>query len=410
MTDVWGDQRATRRQLTLDIVGATLFGLVMFAVHVSIGAGAAVATLLLAVGLGFRRVSWQVMSGFAIGGGVAQMLGPNIAYLANAAYAVFFFTLGSHRDARVRRFGMAAAGIAVVGAAAYGATRGGVEMSGFGRGATAVGLGSTAALFVVGGWVAGYLRWQSRQTVQARIDAQLEAAERRRVTELYDIEQERRRIAADMHDVVAHSWAVVAAQSDGARYALRENPAGAEHALEVIGETARTAITDLRTIVAQLRDPGLQPSTPGYAQQAELVERMRASGMTLELTETGTRDESPLVALTAHRLLGESLTNALKHGDLSVPVRVDVDWTNGYRLDVINQVRHSSGSRSSGSQASASQAPGGHGLVGMAERTTVAGGTFRAGREGDSWIVTAHIPAYSSASAVTNPAATDADA
>lgn len=265
MTDVWGDQRATRRQLTLDIVGAVLFGLVMFAIHVSLGAGAGIAAVLLALGLGFWRVSWKVMSGFALAGAISQVLGPDIAYVANGAYAVFFFTLGSHRDARVRRFGMAAAGVAVLGAPVYGATRGGGDLSSFGRGATAVGLGSTAALFVFGGWVAGYLRWQSRQTVQARIDAQLEAVGRRRVTELNDIEQERRRIAADMHDVVAHSWAVVAAQSDGARHALRDNPAGAERALEVIGETARTAISDLRTIVAQLRDPAFSrapPATP----------------------------------------------------------------------------------------------------------------------------------------------------
>jgi signal transduction histidine kinase len=382
MTDVWGDQRATRRQLALDIVGAVLFGLVMLAIHVSLGVGASIATVLLAFALGVRRVSWQVMSAFAFAGSVSQVLGSDIAYLANATYAVCFFTLGSHRNARVRRFGLAAAGVAVLGAATYGAVRGAGSMTTIGGWATAIGLGSIAAVFVFGGWVAGYLRWQSRQTVQARIDAQLEAVERRRVTELYDIEQERRRIAADMHDVVAHSWAVVAAQSDGARYALRDNPAGAERALEVIGETDRTAITDLRTIVAQLRDPALAPSTPGYAQQAELVNRMRASGMTLDLTETGTRDESPLVALTAHRLLGESLTNALKHGDLSAPVRVAVDWNEGYRLHVTNTVKGSATDEPSG----------GHGLVGMAERTTVAGGTFSAGRDGDAWIVNAHVP------------------
>lgn len=378
---MWGDQRATRRQLTLDIGGAVLFGLVMLAIHVSLGSSASIATVLLAVALAIRRVSWQVMSGFALAASVAQVLGPNIAYLANVAYAVFFFTLGSHRDARVRRFGLVSAAVAVLGAATYGLLHGAANVGGFKGLFTAVGLGATAALFVFGGWAMGYFRWQGRQTVQARIDAQLEAVERRRVTELYDIEQERRRIAADMHDVVAHSWAVVAAQSDGARYALRDNPAGAEHALEVIGETARSAITDLRTIVAQLRDPALQPSTPGYAQQAELEERMRSSGMALELTEAGTRDESPLIALTAHRLLGESLTNALKHGDLSAPVRVFVDWTDGYRLHVTNDVSGPAG-----------EASGGHGLVGMAERTTVAGGTFSAGREGNQWVVTAHIP------------------
>ena len=90
MTDVWGDQRATRRQLTLDLAGAVLFGLAMLAIHVSLGAGAAIATVLLAFGLGFRRVSWQVMSAFGFAGAVSQVLGSDIAYLANAAYAVFF--------------------------------------------------------------------------------------------------------------------------------------------------------------------------------------------------------------------------------------------------------------------------------------------------------------------------------
>ena len=387
MTDVWGDERPTRRQVLLDVAVAAVFGLFMFAIHVALGAGAAVATVLLAVALGFRRVSWQLMSAFAVAGSVAQVLGPNIAYLANLVYAVFFFTLGSHRDPRVRRFGVAAAAAAVLGAMAYGLLRGAGDIGGYRGAFTAVGLGATAALFVFGGWTAGYLRWQSRQTVQARVDAQLEAVERRRVTELYDIEQERRRIAADMHDVVAHSWAVVAAQSDGARYALQDRPADAEHALEVIGETARTAMGDLRTIVAQLRDPALQPSTPGSAQQGALVERMRASGMDLRLTEHGTPDGSPLVALTAYRLLGEALTNALKHGDLTRPVDVRIDWTDGYRLTVTNSV------------GPAPQEPrvGGHGLVGMSERAHVAGGTFSAGPDGDgdAWLVEAHLPTSS---------------
>jgi signal transduction histidine kinase len=179
----------------------------------------------------------------------------------------------------------------------------------------------------------------------------------------------------------------VAAQSDGARYRLPGDPAAAEHALGVIGETARTAIGDLRTIVAQLRDPGLAPSTPGYAQQAELLERMRESGMRLRLQEDGERDESPLLALTAHRLLSEALTNALKHGDMAAPVQVEQDWVDGYRLTVTNRLRHDAEQ----STAPADHAAG-HGLVGMAERTTVAGGTFSAGREGGSWVVRVHVP------------------
>ncbi|GAA4108320.1 sensor histidine kinase [Knoellia locipacati] len=388
MSDVWGDERPTRRQLLFDVAVALLFGLVMFAIHVSIGAGAAAATVLLAVALGVRRVSWQLMSAFAVAGSLAQVIAPGIAYLATTAYAVLFATLGSHRDLAARRFGLVAAAVAVVGAATYGALGGASEFGTGRRVVMAVALGSTAAVFCFGGWAWGYLRWQQRQSVQARIDARIEAVERRRVTELYDIEQERLRIAADMHDVVAHSWAVVAAQSDGARYALQDSPADAARALEVIGETARAAMGDLRTIVAQLRDPALQPSTPGSAQQTALVERMHASGMDLRLAEHGTPDGSPLVALTAYRLLGEALTNALKHGDLSRPVDVQVDWTDGYRLTVTNSI----------GPAPEEPRAGGHGLVGMSERAHVAGGTFSAGRDGDVWRVEAHLPTSSSSS------------
>nr|WP_277352104.1 histidine kinase [Knoellia sp. DB2414S] len=323
------------------------------------------------------------MSVLAFTSAVVQVTTFNIAYLADAAYPLLFFTLGGHRAPTVRRFGLVAAVVAtVVGGLFPALVQDAPQRSIFETVAVCAGLAALTAVFTAGGWVAGYLRWQRRQAVQARVDAQLEAAERRRLGELYDVEQERRRIAADMHDVVAHSWAVVAAQSDGARYALRQDPAAAERALEVIGDTARTAITDLRTIVAQLRDPALAPTTPGYAQQQEVIDRMRASGMDLQARETGTRDESPLVALTAHRLLAESLTNALKHGDLSEPVVLTQDWDDGYRLTVTNRV----------SATPATDGDTGHGLVGMAERTTVAGGTFEAGREGDVWAVRVHLP------------------
>ena len=187
----------------------------------------------------------------------------------------------------------------------------------------------------------------------------------------------------------AHSWAVVAAQSDGARYALARDPAAADRSLTVIGETARTAMADLRTIVAQLRDPALTPTTPGPAQQDEVIARMRASGMDVRIHELGDRDESPLIALSAHRLLGESLTNALKHGDLSEPVLVEQDWRDGYRLRVTNRVRASA------------QPTGdtGHGLVGMAERASVAGGTFTAGVQEGRWVVQVQIPAAGSVGA-----------
>jgi signal transduction histidine kinase len=398
VTDVWGDDRPTRRQIAFDVGTGLLFSAVMGPLHGSLGTSAAISAGLLGVALAVRRLSWQAMSAFAVASAILQVVSGQVAYGADPAYAVLFFTLGAHRASRVRQWGLGCAAVATAVAGVFMAAQPHPTASVVSSVALSAGFAALTAVVTGGGWVAGFVRWQNRQRVQARVDAQLEAAERRRLSGLYDLEQERRRIAADMHDVVAHSWAVVAAQSDGARYGLRNDPTGAERALEVIGETARTAISDLRTIVAQLRDPELAPSTPSIAQQADVLERMRGSGMDLDFREVGTPDESPLIALTAHRLLGESLTNALKHGDLASPVQVEQDWTDGYRLTVTNRLRQddqpsvAAEDRVPPESDTSRERSTGHGLVGMSERTTVAGGTFRAGHDAGSWVLRAHIP------------------
>jgi signal transduction histidine kinase len=87
------------------------------------------------------------------------------------------------------------------------------------------------------------------------------------------------------------------------------------------------------------------------------------------------------VAATARFAIAESLTNALKHGDLTRPVEVAEDWRDGYRLRVANAV------------ATEDLQGQGHGLLGMAERVAVVGGTLTAERRGDQWVVEAHVPA-----------------
>ena len=241
--------------------------------------------------------------------------------------------------------------------------------AGTGSSTTFAVLGSAALALLVagGGWAAGYVRWQNR----ARISAQVQAG----------LEQERTLIAADMHDLVAHTWAVVAAQADGARYAL-EGPDGdrkASEALELIAQTARVSIAELRDLLAELRYREL-PTPPSRDTRDALVARMRASGVDVRLVEHGEPTASGTIAVAAQRLLSESLTNALKHSDLGHPVEVEEDWREGYRLVVRNRVRGSS-------------APGaGHGVAGMRERVERAGGQFEAGIDGNTWTVRAALP------------------
>ena len=365
--DLWGERARPRpRQLLFDVFAAGLFTLLAIVPATQQSDLAVVGTLTMGLALAVRRLSWQLMVVLAAATGVCQLVSGELVLLADLGYAAVFFILGAHPRSAVRRFGLVAAlGSAVVLAIMVGLDE--VDaVAGVSIAFAVAGSASLAALVAGGGWAAGYVRWQSR----ARITAQVQAG----------LEQERTRIAADMHDLVAHTWAVVAAQADGARYALGNgSPDGkAGEALEVIAETARDSIADLRDLLAELRYE--QPATPAARGSREpLLHRMRASGMDVRVTAVG-EPGSELLVVTAQRLLAESLTNALKHGDLSHPVEVEEDWQHGYRLVVRNRVRGSS-------------EPGtGHGLAGMRDRAHLAGGTFEAGSSDGIWTVRAEVP------------------
>ena len=172
-----------------------------------------------------------------------------LVLLADLGYAAVFFILGAHPRSGVRRFGL----VAAVGSAVVMATMVGLDavdaVSGVSTAFAVAGSASLAALVAGGGWAAGYVRWQSR----ARITAQVQAG----------LEQERTRIAADMHDLVAHTWAVVAAQADGARYALGNGPAPTARRPRHSTSSRRPragSIADLRDLLAELRYE--EPATP----------------------------------------------------------------------------------------------------------------------------------------------------
>jgi signal transduction histidine kinase len=371
--DLWGERARPRpRQLLFDVLVAGLFTLLASATAIQQSVPAVVGTLAMGLALAVRRLSWPAMSLLAAGTGVCQVVGGELVLLADLGYAGVFFILGAHPRSAVRRFGL----VAAIGSAVVLATMVGLDtvdaVTGVSTAFAVAGSAALAALVAGGGWAAGYVRWQTR----ARITAQVQAG----------LEQERTRIAADMHDLVAHTWAVVAAQAAGARYALGSGSGDrkAAAALDVIAETARGSMSDLRELLAQLRYE--EPVTPPARGSREaLLERMRASGMDLRVTTSGEVSGSGLLAVTAQRLLAESLTNALKHGDLAQPVEVDEDWQHGYGLVVRNRVRVSRGAAGSGVGT-------GHGLAGMRDRVHMAGGTFDAGTDGETWLVSVALP------------------
>ena len=127
------------------------------------------------------------------------------------------------------------------------------------------------------------------------------------------------RIARDMHDVVAHSLAVVIAQADGARYAPRRRriPAVATEALGTISTTARAALADVRLLLTQLRHSQGDGPQPTLADLEALYAQVRAAGVDLRVdVDPAPPGEPPAaVQLAVYRILQEALTNALRHGD-----------------------------------------------------------------------------------------------
>ena len=236
-------------------------------------------------------------------------------------------------------------------------------------------LGAVFVLAMVMSWGIGLL-WRvvlsGRETQVARAQAEMQAAE----------EQERVRIARDMHDIVAHSLAVVIAQADGARYAAAAKPELATEALGTIAQTARGALSDVRLLLTQLRHRQGDGPQPTLADLETLFAQVRQAGVEPRITVDPMPPGEPpgAIQLAVYRILQEALTNALRHGDGAVDVHLA--WLED-RVDI--QVRNTTGPEHA-------QTPGGHGLIGMRERAQLVGGSLLAERQGEQFVVRASLP------------------
>jgi signal transduction histidine kinase len=200
-------------------------------------------------------------------------------------------------------------------------------------------------------------------------------------------EQERMRIARELHDVVAHTLTTINVQAGAA--AERLAPGDARKALETIEDASHEAIGELRAILGVLRDrdhsdPPRTPS-PGVENIAELVQRTRDAGLEVQLEISGDRPTrlSDAVSLAAYRIVQESLTNAHRHA-AGAAVRVNLSF-GAARLSIAVVNGGGSGPDSNG-------ATPGVGIAGMVERASATGGTLRAGPSGDGFRVQAELP------------------
>lgn len=217
-----------------------------------------------------------------------------------------------------------------------------------------------------------------------------EAAERQRAEasmlaqmQLRAEEEERTAIARDMHDVVAHSLAVVVAQANGARYTADVERKDAT--LATIADTAKSALTDVRGLLHQLRHSQAADASTGLCDVPELVERMRMAGLQVLLSMPASEVRAARTTqLAAYRIVQESLTNAMRHGNVEQPVHVRLVTEAGRLLvDVHNRPR---------SYGGAPRDLGGHGLTGMRERAVLAGGSAWIGLDEGWFRVRAEMP------------------
>jgi signal transduction histidine kinase len=189
---------------------------------------------------------------------------------------------------------------------------------------------------------------------------------------------ERARIARELHDVVAHHISMIAVQSEAARLTTPGMPAEGARRLVAIGETARTALTEMRRLLGVLReDSGTEVTRrpqPGLQQLNELLDEARelSAGSTRLIVRGGVVPLDPGLELVAYRIVQEALTNARRHAPSAA---VDVELH--YRGDsLLLRVRDNGpGPPPAGRTPGA----GGHGLAGMHERAAMVGGRLTAG-------------------------------
>ncbi|WEO79095.1 histidine kinase [Cryobacterium sp. SO2] len=405
-----GFRPLSRRTLAIDLGIAGAFGLVgilfdprssLLSLAVLIGLTAALAVRRLSPALALT-VAWVTALIQMLGG--LPVLGTDVAILA------VLYATAAYADRFVRWAGLVSVGVGALLAAGY--------LSIVLRGVTSLDATMTqadiadivwslvaifiASLAVLGlSWTLGLLMRTWHTARDGRLSQSKAVEEQRLAQRSVVVEQERNRIARDMHDVVAHSLAVVIAQADGARYARAQNPEAVDLALSTISTTARDALGDVRILLTRLRQDDAAGPQPVLADLDRLVAQMRSTGLDIEWTTTGTPTTLGSGAqLAVYRIVQEALTNALRHGDAGRAVYLSLAWTDGWVAVTIDNAVSTTPLTDQSDQAGEI----GHGLPGMRERALLAGGSLAAESIGGRFIVAARLPAITT-NALVRPAA-----
>jgi signal transduction histidine kinase len=341
---------------------------------------AALLTFLLALPLARRRQAPLTVLGVIAVVAFVQWLA-GLELLADMALLAALYTVAAYRPQRVALAGAAVLeGGAILAAARWGesAIATFAFLSGLVAAALALGLCTRARRTHVASLVERAARLECERDQQALLAAAAERA----------------RISREMHDVVAHSLAVVVSLANGATAKLGRDPEQSRDALESISAVGRQALADTRRMLSVLRAEDAGPARapqPGINDIGDLVDHAAATGLAATLIVRG--DPVPVAAgpaLSAYRIVQEAVTNAIKHGEGATAVAVTLTWTPSHLEIEVTDDGHGS--------ARPAGAASGYGLAGMRERAALYGGTATAGPGSQrGWTVTATIPISESA-------------
>jgi signal transduction histidine kinase len=343
-------------------------------------AWAAVLAFLLALPLAWRRRAPTTVFLVIAAVALAQWL-TSVPLLADFALLAALYTVAAYRPQR------AAVAAAII-------LEGGAILAAVKWGQSAVATFVFASGLVVAALVSGLYIRARRLHVAGLVERAARLEFERDQQALLAAAAERARISREMHDVVAHSLAVVVSLANGAAAKFGRDPEQSREAIESISELGRQALADTRRLLTVLRvedgASALAPQ-PGIKEIARLVDRAAATGLAVTLTVRGEPVPiAPGLALSAYRIVQEAITNAVKHAEGASTVAVELGWTPS-RLDIAVT--------DDGRGAERPGAASGYGLAGMRERAALYGGTATAGRGREGgWKVSATLP-------ITEPAA-----
>jgi signal transduction histidine kinase len=266
-------------------------------------------------------------------------------------------------------------------------------------------------VFIFGAaWVIGVLSRSRREAMAAtakraeRAEAELDAAAARAA------DAERVRIARELHDVVAHHVSLMAVQAEATGALLPGRPEDASRSADLIAETARQALAELRRLLGVLRSPANNPERTGLSPSAslsrleEVLGQVRDAGLSVSLSVTGEPTAlAPGIDLTAYRIVQEALTNAIRYAPGS-RANVRIRYADGsVTIDVRDTGATANGTAGTAAAAAAGAAAAavparadlshGFGLAGIAERVASCGGTLTVGPvPHGGFAVTARLP------------------